>query len=143
MGELTVTENEARYLKLIYRQQHEESRRVKTTSLAKFFGIQPASVTEALQNLSRKKLVVYHRYRGVELTPEGVTLAQRLLRNHRILEVFLTKFLGHDKERACQEASRLDYHVSEELINSICRVYGHPRLCPCNKTIFPNPKCER
>ncbi len=142
MTKIEVTENEAKHLKFIYRQQYEESRRVKTTSLAKFFGVRPASVTEVLRNLSRKKLVIHHRYRGVELTPKGIKITQKLLRKHRILEVLLANFLGHDKEKACQEASRLDYHVSEELVNSICRAYGHPRLCPCNKPIFPDPKCE-
>ncbi len=141
--ELKVTENEARYLKLIYREQHEGPGKIRTTAVAKSLGVQPATVTEVLQNLSEKNLLRHRRYRGVELTKEGVAEARKLLRKHRILETLLVDLLNYDPQRACDEASKLDYHASRDLINAICRTYGHPEICPCEKTIFSDSRCKK
>lgn len=142
-AETRVTENEARYLKLIYRRQTEESTEVRTTEVAKMLKVRPATVTEVMQNLSKKNLLRHKSYHGVELTKEGVKEAQNLLRKHRILETLFSNFLAFDAQKSCEEASKLDYHASMYLINSICRAYGHPKACPCEKTIFSDLKCEK
>ena len=142
-AKLRVTENEARYLKLIYREQCEGSGKVRTTSLAKSLGVRPATVTEVLQNLAGKKLLHHRRYYGVELTKNGIVEAKKLLRKHRILEILLAKVLKYDAQSACDEASKLDHHASRDTINAICRTYGHPETCPCEKVIFDDPKCRK
>ncbi len=144
MGDgISITENEAKYLKLIYRKQCEESTKVRTTTVAKSLAVRPATVAEVIQNLSKKNLLRHRRYRGVELTKNGIAEARKLLRKHRILEILFTDFLKYDTQNACKEASKLDYHASMELINAICRAYGHPEICPCEKTIFGDAKCEK
>lgn len=137
-----ITENESKYLKLIYRKQREESDRIKTTSLAEALGVKPSSVTEMLRNLSEKELLQHELYHGVKLTERGESRAKKLLRKHRIIEVLLVDLLGYSPERACIEASEIDYHVSLDLVNSICSNYGHPELCPCGKTISRDPACS-
>ena len=141
--ELSVTENEAKYLKLIFRKQCEESTKIRTTAVAKSFGVRPATVTEVIQNLSEKKLLRHRRYYGVELTKEGIAEARKLLRRHRILEILFTDLLNYDAQNACKEASKLDYHVSRDLINAICRAYGHPEICPCERAVFSDSKCKK
>jgi DtxR family Mn-dependent transcriptional regulator len=141
--DLKVTENEARYLKLIYREQYEGPGKVRTTTVAKSLGVRPATVTEVLQNLSEKNLLRHRRYRGVKLTKEGIAEARKLLRKHRVLETLLVDALNYNPQRACDEASKLDYHSSRDLINTICRIYGHPKICPCEKTIFSDSKCKK
>lgn len=126
----------------MYRKQVEEDERVTTTILAKSFKVNPATVTETLQKLAKKKLVDYTRYYGAELTERGIVEGQKLLRRHRILEVLFVKFLGYDVENACNEASKIDYYCSRDLINAICRAYRHPDRCPCNKKIFRDPTCK-
>jgi DtxR family Mn-dependent transcriptional regulator len=140
---VNATPKEGRYLTFMYRTQVEEGRRVTNTILAKSFKVNPATVTEILQKLADKKLVEYARYYGAELTERGVIEAQKLLRKHRILEVLFVKFLGYDAEKACEEASKIDHYCSEDLINAICRIYGHPDACPCNKKIFRDSMCMR
>lgn len=135
-AEPKMTVNEARYLKFIYRKQHEEFSRVRTTTMADFIRVRPATVTEMLQKLAEKGLLEYRRYRGAGLTEKGVVEARKLLRKHRLLEVLFVRFLNYDVENACEEASKLGHCVSEDLVNTICRTYGHPETCPCNKAIF-------
>lgn len=136
-----ITVNEERYLKYLYRKQREESNRVGTTVIAEYFGVKPATVTEMLQKLSQKGLLGYTPYRGADLTEKGIIKAKKLLRRHRVLEILFVRFLNYKSQNACKEAAELDHHVSEELINTICQVYGHPEVCPCNKPIFKDSKC--
>ncbi len=142
-AEINVTENEAKYLKLIYREQYERLTKLRTTAIARALGVRPATVTEVIQNLSKKKLLRYRRYYGVELTKEGIAEAQKLLRKHRILEVLFTNLLNYGAQEACDEASKLDYHASRSLINAICQAYGHPKTCPCRKIVFSDSECKR
>lgn len=141
-AEVVTTPNESRYLMLMYRKQLEEGGRITTTVLARSFEVNPATVTEILQKLAEKQLVEYTRYHGAELTEKGIAEARKLLRKHRILEFLFVKFLKYDAEKACEEASTIDHYCSEDLINAICRTYGHPKRCPCNKVIFSDPKCR-
>ena len=140
---MSITPKEGKYLAFLYRKQVEEGKKVTTTVLAKSFKVNPATITEILQKLAKKKLVEYIRYYGVEVTERGVVEAQKLLRKHRILEVLFVEFLKYDAEKACKEASKIDYYCSEDLINNICRTYEHPATCPCNKEIFRDSTCMR
>jgi DtxR family Mn-dependent transcriptional regulator len=137
-----LTENEGRYLKLIYRRQVEERKAVRTTEIADIFDVRPATVTETLQKLAKKNILRYKPYQEVELTKKGLSEAKLLLRKHRLLETLLVNHLEYEVQAACREASRLDHHTSQDLINRICRTYGHPKLCPCNKPIFIDKDCR-
>ena len=136
-----LTENEGRYLKLIYRRQVEKRKRVRTTEIAEIFEVRPATVTEMLQKLAQKNLLRYEPYQGVELTRRGLAEAKLLLRRHRLLETLLVNHLEYEVQEACLEASRLDHSTSKDLIDKICRTYGHPKLCPCNKPLFVDKDC--
>lgn len=138
---ISLTPKEGKYLTFMYRKQVEEDKSASTTILAKSFKVNPATATETLQRLAKKKLVEYTRYYGAKLTERGMVEAQRLLRKHRILEVLFVKFLRYDTEKACEEASKIEYYCSEDLINTICRTYGHPDTCPCSKEIFQDSTC--
>jgi len=141
-AETGITVKEGKYLKLIYRKQHEEFSRVQTTVVAKSVRVRPATVTEMLQKLAEKGLLRYKRYRGVELTEKGFAEAQKLLRKHRLLETLFVRSLKYDVEKACDEASKLDHYASEDLVNAVCRTYDHPETCPCKKIIFSHERCE-
>lgn len=136
-----LTHIEERYVKLIYRRQVEEHERLRTKDIADTFGVRPATVTETLQKLAEKNILKYEPYRGVELTRKGLSKAKELLRKHRILETLLVNHLGYGVREACMEAGRLDHHASRDMINRICRTYGHPKLCPCNKPISADKDC--
>jgi len=110
---------------------------VKTTELARRLGVSPASVTEAVQRLSREGMVAYKAYHGVTLSEKGMVAARRLKRKHRLLEVFLTKVLRLNRESAHDEACRLEHALSDEAGDALCRSLGGPRSCPDGDAIPP------
>jgi DtxR family Mn-dependent transcriptional regulator len=75
-------------------------------------------------------LVTYERYRGVQLTDEGVRLALEVIRHHRLLELYLATSLGVPWDRVHDEAEVLEHVLSEELEELIAAKLGHPTRDP-------------
>jgi DtxR family transcriptional regulator, Mn-dependent transcriptional regulator len=117
------------YLKTIYDIAGKDGV-ARTTSIAKCLKLSPASVTEAMKNLAEKGLVIYEPYKGVTLTEEGLTIAAKIKRKHRLLEVFLTNFLNIDKEAAHAEACKLEHDISDETESALCKMLDAPARCP-------------
>jgi DtxR family Mn-dependent transcriptional regulator len=108
----------------------EEKGRAGTTALARRLGVSGASITEMLKRLSAGGLVTYEPYRGVALTPQGRRLALRMLRRHRLWEMFLARHLGLGWDEIHDEAERLEHATSDLLERKLDRVLGYPRVDP-------------
>lgn len=116
------------YLKTIYKLQGKGP--VSTTRIARELGISGASVTGMLKRLASMSLVDYNSYKGVRLTESGLKFALEIIRNHRILELYLKQELDFPLEKVHDEACRLEHYVSEEFIKRIDDILGHPEFDP-------------
>ncbi|MCL2148904.1 MAG: metal-dependent transcriptional regulator [Methanomassiliicoccaceae archaeon] len=96
----------------------------KTTELASFMSVSPASVTEMLKALANEGLVEYERYRGVRLTEEGLSYARLVRKKHHVLESFLINVLNVDRETAHKEACRMEHALSDESAIKMCQMMG-------------------
>ena len=124
------------YLETIYDLELRDGS-AKTTAIAKCLKVAPASVTEALKNLSDKGFVQYKPYRGATLTGEGKKIADTIKRKHRLLEVFLTDVLHLNREKVHDEACRMEHTISEDTENALCRMMKAPSHCPHGSPISP------
>jgi DtxR family Mn-dependent transcriptional regulator len=75
-------------------------------------------------------LVRHTRYRDVALTSAGEKVALRVIRHHRLLELYLTESLGYEWDQVHAEAERLEHHVSDELEARMASALGHPTRDP-------------
>lgn len=126
------------YLKAIYRLQGDDAP-VTTQRLAEELGLTGPSVTNMVKRLHELGLVEHQRYRSVALTPAGSRIALRVIRNHRLLELYLTETLGFDWDEVHAEAERLEHHLSEALESRISAALGHPTRDPHGDPI-PTPE---
>ncbi|AIZ56583.1 transcriptional regulator MntR [Candidatus Methanoplasma termitum] len=117
------TQNREDYLINILRLTEGENA-TRTTELASYMNIAPASVTEMLKILSSEGLVEYEKYHGVKLTEEGLDYARVIRKKHHVLENFLINFLNVDKTTAHNEACRLEHALSEESAIKMCQMLG-------------------
>lgn len=97
---------------------------VKTTELAAYMNVSPASVTEMLKVLQKEGLVNYEKYKGVSLTEKGINDARALRRKHHIMERFLNEVLDIDHKQAHDEACAVEHSISEDTANKMCRMIG-------------------
>lgn len=137
--QLSPTEED--YLLMILRFLERGIERVRTTDFAKEFDVAPATVTNMLDRLKRRKLVKYEKYHGVQLTEKGKILAAKTLRKHRIAERFLTEILGMDWTETHKEAHELEHALSDELLERIESLISSIQVCPHGHRI-PTKKGE-
>lgn len=116
------------YLKAIYKIRSEGV--VKTTEIARAMDVSSASATTMVKRLADMDLVRYIPYQGVELTPKGLKTALNVIRNHRLLELYLTKALGYSWDEVHKEAEQLEHHISEEFEERISEFLGFPTHDP-------------
>jgi DtxR family Mn-dependent transcriptional regulator len=127
MASLTV-EN---YIKAIYQIAAADPEGTAATGqLAAALEVSPGSVTSMLKTLGESGLVSYTPYEGVRLTPAGRALALRVLRRHRLIELFLVKTLDLTWDEVHEEAENMEHAVSDLLIDRIDAFLGHPQADP-------------
>ncbi|MEW6040662.1 MAG: metal-dependent transcriptional regulator [Elusimicrobiota bacterium] len=79
----------------------------------------------------------------VELTREGEKLARKITRRHRLAERLLTDVLELRGEVIDNQACRFEHIISEDVVESICTLLGHPKQCPHGSPIPPGHCCEK
>jgi DtxR family transcriptional regulator, Mn-dependent transcriptional regulator len=117
------------YLKAIY-QLSDGSGSSATGELARRLKITPGSVTLMLQRLAEGGMVKYAAHQGVRLTKKGEKVAIRVVRKHRLLELYLTRTLGLPWDEVHEEAENLEHAVSERLVARIDHYLGYPDRDP-------------
>ncbi|MGC4006060.1 MAG: metal-dependent transcriptional regulator [Pirellulales bacterium] len=127
MASLTV-EN---YVKAIYRLSTSGDRSaVATGRLAVELGVSPGTVTSMLKTLGESALATYTPYSGAALTSAGTALALRVIRRHRLIEVFLSRTLDMSWDEVHEEAEHMEHAVSDLLIDRIDAYLGYPSADP-------------
>ena len=117
------------YLKTIYNLEFRNGS-ARTGDIAKILKITPGSVTNTLEVLEEKGLVVREPYKGVNLTEDGRKLALSVFRKHRLAERLLVDMLGVDWAESHEEACRLEHSISEHVASSIQKKLDNPKTCP-------------
>lgn len=101
-----------------------------TGQLAVALAVSPGTVTSMLKTLSDGGLAKYTPYEGALLTAAGNSLALRILRRHRLIELFLTKTLELSWDEVHEEAENMEHAVSDLLVDRIDAFLGHPSVDP-------------
>jgi DtxR family Mn-dependent transcriptional regulator len=123
------SENVEDYLKSIYKLQ-EGGGKVSTSSLSERLGVSAPSVTEMIKKLADEGILTHTPYKGVELTAEGRKRALKILRRHRLWELFLVEVLNYPWHEIHDEADRLEHFTSEKLERRLDEALGFPRKDP-------------
>ena len=133
-----ISENIEEYLEVLYR-NGSNGEQVSTTQLSKDLGIAPGSVTQMLKKLENLGYISYTPYKGATLTPEGLNIAQKITRKHRILEKFLIDILKIKEENVHEQACEMEHTLSDEAERALCTMLNNPDVCPDNNVI---PACN-
>ncbi len=124
------TTAEENYLKAIFKIVERESKAANTNAVAAAMQTTAASVTDMLKRLAEKELIVYEKYRGVQLTASGNQVATSLIRKHRLWEVFLVNKLGFAWDEVHEIAEQLEHVQGEHLVKRLDDFLEHPQFDP-------------
>ena len=128
MASLTV-ENYVKAIALISARRDPGSA-VSTGELAQALSVSPGTVTGMLKTLSEASLATYAPYEGARLTEAGRRLALKVIRRHRLLELFLARTLEMSWDEVHEEAEHMEHAASERLVDRIDAYLGYPAVDP-------------
>jgi len=118
------------YLKAIWTIDEVSGSKATVKHLAERLGVRPSTASDAVRRLEQAGYVAHAPYGSVDLTPAGRSLALAMVRRHRMLETFLVDHLGYSWDEVHEEADRLEHAVSDQLVDRLERMLGHPGFDP-------------
>jgi DtxR family Mn-dependent transcriptional regulator len=125
-----LSQTEENYLKAIYSIGLHTNKSVSTNNIAKELNTKASSVTDMIKKLSDKKLVNYKKYQGSSLTSEGKNIAVKIVRKHRLWEVFLVNSLNYAWDEVHDLAEQLEHIKSDTLIDKLEEFLEFPSYDP-------------
>ena len=136
-----LSSTEENYLKSIYHLEISQSKNVSTTLIAKSLRTKASSVTDMIKRLADKSLVNYQKYKGVTTTSEGKKRAIKIVRKHRLWEVFLVNKLNFNWDEVHEIAEQLEHIESDDLIERLDSFLNFPTKDPHGDPI-PDAKAK-
>jgi len=106
--------------------------------VAEMLGVSRASAGEMLKRLEAEGLVERGEQKEAILTPEGAERAKRVVRKHRIIERFLTDFMGYTAAESHVHADELGDTFTDEMIERMNERLGEPDRCPHGWPVEPD-----
>lgn len=125
----SVSSKAEEYLEAIYRLER-KGEFARTTELAQGLNVVPGSVTNTIEGLEKRGLVIHKPYRGVKLTDKGRKVALKVLRRHRLAERLLTDILHLDWSEVHEAACKLEHAIAPDIVKQLEKTLGHPKTCP-------------
>ncbi len=116
------------YLKAIYLVQEIEDGPASTGAVAEMLDVSPASANEMIGKLENDGLCNHEKYKGVDLTDEGIVRARDALQNYCIIERFLIEVLEVESFR--EEAQQLESVIDETVAERLDTIIDRDPQCP-------------
>jgi DtxR family Mn-dependent transcriptional regulator len=113
------------YLKAIHSLGGAEHQ-VSPNDIAARLQVRAPSVTGMLKRLAEAGWIRYEPGHGAGLTEQGVAEARRVIRRHRLVELFLTRVLGLDWSEVDAEADALEHAISPRLEQALAAYLNEP-----------------
>lgn len=126
--ELTLTNSMEDYLEAISKLK-QKKRYVRVKDISKEMKVKMPSVTGALKALADRNLVKHEKYEYVELTEEGLKIAEEIKRRHDLISEFLVNILKIDPEIAEKDACKIEHSVSSITIDRLVKLVEYVKAC--------------
>lgn len=118
------------YLKIIYNLTVENDKEVaKINDITTYLHLSVQSVNEMVKKLEKNNYLKFYPYKGVSLTDKGLKVAIKLVRSHRIWEVFLRDKLNFSWDEVHKHAELLEHDSLDELNKRLYDFLGKPNYC--------------
>jgi len=126
------------YLEAIWMIHEDKKTSATITEISRRLNVSAPSAVEMLKKLEKKGYVVYLERQGVKPTLRGREIGRRMVRNGRLMEVFMKEKLGMKLD--VKVAHSFEHYMDEKFGDAICTFLGHPTTCP-HEYIIPTGKC--
>ncbi len=86
--------------------------------ISELLSVSSPSVSKMLQKLDETKYLKYEKYRGINLTQEGIDVAENIREKHALLSEFF-KMIGVDEGIANIDAEGIEHHLDSQTLKKL------------------------
>jgi Mn-dependent DtxR family transcriptional regulator len=105
------------YLEVIYELIKKKGYATQT-DISESLNVRLPSVTKMLQRLDESKYLKYEKYRGINLTEEGIEVAENIHEKHGLLSEFF-EMIGVDEDVANIDAEGIEHHLHPQTLKKL------------------------
>jgi len=116
------------YLEALAMLEQEGRSPATITDVARKLRVKAPSAVQMLRRIAARGHVTYLPHTGVRLTRAGRKIGMRMVRNGRLMEVFITNTLRIPLD--IRLAHTVEHSMTETFADALCGFLGHPRECP-------------
>ena len=104
---------------------------VGPSRLGELISVSKVAALEKMRRLEALGFGVYIHRRGLMLNDDGISMVQRDIQRHHVVERFLEDNLGMDSTEACLESSAMDPYISDNFLKNAFSALGEDISCDC------------
>jgi len=112
------------------------------TNLKKFMMDENSNWDPAIETELKAQGYIEQNELEFKFTDKGYSKAKQLVRSHRLAERLLTDVLNMKLDQAETGACEFEHIIVPEIVDGICTLLGHPKVCPHGLAI-PEGSCCR
>jgi DtxR family Mn-dependent transcriptional regulator len=120
---------EENYLKALYNISHDKGS-VSVNDLSVDLGLKMPTVNSMVKKMAEKGLVVYEKYKPLNLTANGKKAAGLIVRKHRLTEMYLVDVMGFGWEQVHEIAEQIEHIQSPLFFDRMEQILGFPTVDP-------------
>ncbi|MDO5746491.1 MAG: metal-dependent transcriptional regulator [Actinomycetaceae bacterium] len=122
------------YLKTVWEMQ-EDSVSPLRARIVDRLGHSGPTVSQTVARMERDGLLRVGRDRRIELSKEGLEIATKVIRKHRLAECLLLDIVKLDWTKCHDEACRWEHVISDDVVGKLVDVLGNPQYDPYGNPI--------
>jgi manganese/zinc/iron transport system permease protein len=104
--------------------------RLRKGQLRELFSIPPRAMKKVVRGLKRTGYLHLLPEGGVEMTPQGILMGRKLVRLHRLWELYLVEFCGMPRERVHPNAEEMEHILTPEIESELSALLHNPSFDP-------------
>src|SRR5690606_1859657 len=108
------------YLEVIY-ELIQQKGYATTADISDYLNVSSPSVTKMVKKLSENRYLIYEKYRGLQLTADGINIAKNIQQKHSLFAQLL-KMMGVEDKIAHQDAEGIEHHLHPQTIKKLGRL---------------------
>ncbi len=117
------------YLKALYKLA-DESGDVNVSDLSTHLKVSKPTANSMVKKLAKDGMVVYEKYKPLQLTDKGKKAAALIIRKHRLTEMFLVQKMGFGWEEVHEIAEQMEHIKSPAFFNKMDEILEFPNIDP-------------
>lgn len=130
--EYKLTASQENYLCAIH-EIEKENNAARVKDISNYLSIGAPSVSEAMKVLEKKGYINYEPYGLITITPKGKDTVIEKTKRHEIISHFLKEVLLIDENTINENAEKIEYSMSEEVLEKFVSFLTFMQTCSCKE----------